>query len=323
MNDRLNQLSLFVRTVETGSFSKAAREFGLSQPSVSRAIASLEARLGVTLLQRTTRRLTTTDVGQALALSAREALAAIDDAENAARGADRLSGVLRVSLPTAYGVRQIIPRLPGFLALQPGLEIELMMSDRYDDLVAEGADLALRLGNQPDSAFLTRKLASAARIIVASPEYLQAPRRSRRYRRTRRSRLPRRPRRRRARGLDVPTRRKAGRCVDRRASSHRLRRGRRRLRRRGARNRHGLHLDVRTGVAGRPACAEFSRTTRLSRSTPMSCFRRGGSLRGKRARSAITSLRSSTQRTEVAAVSRQRSGTHARTRPVATRQGPG
>src|ERR1700689_4843679 len=118
MNDRLQQLSLFVRTVETGSFSKAAREFGLSQPSVSRAIASLEARLGVTLLQRTTRRLTTTDLGQALA--------AIDDAENAARGADRLSGVLRVSLPTAYGVRQIVPRLPGFLALQPGLKVDLM-----------------------------------------------------------------------------------------------------------------------------------------------------------------------------------------------------
>ena len=173
MNDRLNQLSLFVRTVETGSFSKAARELGLSQPSVSRAIAALEARLGVTLLQRTTRRLATTDVGQALAQSAAEALAAIDEAENAARGAHRLSGVLRISLPTAYGVRQIIPRLPGFLALQPGLKIELMMSDRYDDLVAEGADLALRLGNQPDSAFLTRKLASAERIVVASPEYLR------------------------------------------------------------------------------------------------------------------------------------------------------
>src|ERR1700722_15819163 len=173
MNDRLNQLSLFVRTVETGSFSRAAREFGLSQPSVSRAIASLEARLGVTLLQRTTRRLTTTDVGHALALSAREALAAIDDAENAARGADRLSGVLRVSLPTAFGVRQIIPRLPGFLAMQPGLNVDLMMSDRCDDLVAEGADLALRLGKQPDSAFLTRKLASAARIVIASEDYLR------------------------------------------------------------------------------------------------------------------------------------------------------
>lgn len=173
MNDRHNQLSLFLRTVETGSFSKAAREFGLSQPSVSRAVAALEARLGVTLLQRTTRRLTTTEVGQALAARAREALAAIDDAENEARGADRLSGALRISLPVAFGVRQIIPRLPGFLALQPDLKIELMMSDRYDDLVAEGADLALRLGNQPNSAFLTRKLATTDRIVVASPAYLK------------------------------------------------------------------------------------------------------------------------------------------------------
>ncbi len=172
MNDRLNQLALFVRTVETGSFSKTAREFGLTQPSVSRAIASLEARLGVTLLRRTTRRLAATDVGQALARSARDALAAIDEAENAARGADRLTGVLRVSLPTAFGVRAIIPRLPGFLALHSALRIELLMSDRYENLVAEGADIALRLGNQPDSAFLTRKLASVARVVVASPEYL-------------------------------------------------------------------------------------------------------------------------------------------------------
>src|SRR5271154_1599765 len=111
MNDGLNQLSLFARTGETGSFSKTAREFGLSQPAVSRAVASLEARLGVT------RRAVTTVIGHALALSAREALAAIDDAENAALGADRLSGVLRVNLPTAFGVRQIIPRLPGFLSL--------------------------------------------------------------------------------------------------------------------------------------------------------------------------------------------------------------
>src|SRR5579863_1625372 len=173
MNDRLKELALFVRTVEMGSFSKTARAVGMSQPSVSRAIASLEARLGVTLLRRTTRRLGVTDVGAALAQSARDALAAIDEAENAARGADRLTGVLRVSLPTAFGVRQIIPRLPGFLALQPGLRIDLMMSDRFENLVAEGADIALRLGNQPDSPFLTRKLASAARVVVASPEYLR------------------------------------------------------------------------------------------------------------------------------------------------------
>lgn len=127
-----------------------------------RGPSALEARLGLTLLRRRTRRLSATDVGLALAESVRDALAAIDDAENAARGDDRLSGVLRVSLPTAFGVRMIVPLLPGFLALQPGLRVELMMSDRFDNLVAEGADMALRLGNQPDSAFLTRKPTSAA-----------------------------------------------------------------------------------------------------------------------------------------------------------------
>ena len=173
MNDRFSQLSLFARTAETGSFSKTAREFGLSQPSVSRAVAALERRLGVALLSRTTRRVTATDVGQALAASAREALAALDDAESAARGADRLTGVLRVSLPTGFGARNVVPHLPGFLALQPDLRVELMMSDRFDDLIVEGADLALRLGAQPDSAFLTRKLASAERLVVASPDYLR------------------------------------------------------------------------------------------------------------------------------------------------------
>ena len=153
MNDRLHQLALFIRTVETGSFSKAGREFGLSQPSVSRAIAAFESRLGVKLLTRTTRQISTTDAGEALLVRAREAVAAIDDAEDAARGADRLSGLLRVALPTAYGVRKIIPLLPDFLARHPELKIDLMISDRYENLITEGADLALRLGEQPEFEF--------------------------------------------------------------------------------------------------------------------------------------------------------------------------
>lgn len=178
MNDRLRQLALFVRTAETGSFSKAGREFGLSQPSVSRAIAALESRLGVKLLTRTTRQISTTDAGQTLLGRAREAMAAIDDAEDAARGADRLSGLLRVALPTTYGARQIVPLIPAFLARHPLLKIDLMMSDRYENLIADGADLALRLGELPDSSFVTRKLASARRLFVAAPSYLarrQAP----------------------------------------------------------------------------------------------------------------------------------------------------
>jgi DNA-binding transcriptional LysR family regulator len=172
MNDRIQQLAIFVRTVETGSFSKVAREFGLSQPSVSRTVAALEERLGVKLLTRTTRQLSLTDAGETLLSRAREALAGIEEAENAARGADRLSGMLRVSMPATYGVKQIVPLLPAFLERHPLLKVDLMMSDRYENLIAEGANMALRLGNQPDSSFVTRKLAATRRLFVAAPAYL-------------------------------------------------------------------------------------------------------------------------------------------------------
>jgi len=172
MSDRLQQLAIFVRTVETGSFSKVAREFGLSQPTVSRTVAALEDRLGVKLLTRTTRQLSLTDAGETLLPRAREALARLDEAENAARGSDRLSGTLRVALPAAYGVKQIVPLLPAFLERHPRLKIDLLMSDRFENLIAEGADMAIRLGNQPDSSFVTRKLAVARRLFVASPAYV-------------------------------------------------------------------------------------------------------------------------------------------------------
>ena len=172
MNDRLQQLALFVRTIESGSFSRAAREFGLSQPSVSRAIAALERRLGIKLLVRTTRQISATDAGEALLGRARDALLAIDEAENAARGADRLSGVLRIALPPEYGVRRIVPLLTAFFARHPELKIDLMMSDRYENLIAEGADVALRIGELPDSSFVARKLESARRLFIASPSYL-------------------------------------------------------------------------------------------------------------------------------------------------------
>jgi DNA-binding transcriptional LysR family regulator len=172
MNDRLQQFALFVRTVESGSFSKTAREFGLSQPSVSRAIAALERRLGVKLLVRTTRQVSATDAGEVFVRRARDALLAIDDAESAACGADRLSGVLHVALPPEYGVRRIVPLLPAFFARHPLLKIDLMMSDRYENLISEGADLALRIGVLPDSSFVARKLDSAKRLFIAAPSYL-------------------------------------------------------------------------------------------------------------------------------------------------------
>ena len=172
MSDRLQELSVFVRAAETGNLSKVAREFGLSQPSVSRMVASLEARLGVKLLLRTTRRVTPTDAGAVFLERSRRILGDLDEAAHAARGVDSLHGLLRIVMSEAFGTREVIPRLPAFLDQHPRLKIELRIADRTDDLVAEGADLALRLGPLADSAFGARLLASAPRLVIASPAYL-------------------------------------------------------------------------------------------------------------------------------------------------------
>jgi len=174
MSDRLQELTVFVRAAEGGSFSRAARELGLSQPSVSRIIGELEARLGVTLLLRTTRRITVTDAGALFLDRAREILAEIEDAEDAARGLDSLRGIIRLALPVVYGTREIIPRLPKFLAAHPLLRVEMAVSDERQDLVAEGADIAIRLGELGDSAFRARRLVTLQRMLVASPAYLKA-----------------------------------------------------------------------------------------------------------------------------------------------------
>lgn len=173
MSDRLLELSAFVRSAETGSFSRVARELRVSQPSVSRMVASLEARLGVKLLLRTTRRVTPTDAGTVYLERARRILGDLDEAAYAARGVDSLHGVLRVVMSGAFGTREVIPRLPGFLAAHPRLRLELRISDRTDDLIAEGADVALRLGHLADSSFGSRRLATAPRFAIASPAYLR------------------------------------------------------------------------------------------------------------------------------------------------------
>jgi DNA-binding transcriptional LysR family regulator len=174
MSDRLQELGVFVRAAESGSFSRAGRELGLSQPSVSRIIGELEARLGVTLLLRTTRKITVTDAGALFLDRAREILAEIEDAEDAARGVDSLRGTIRLALPVFYGTREIIPRLPKFLTAHPLLRVEMTVSDARQDLVAEGADVAIRLGELNDSVFGARKLVTLERMLVASPAYLKA-----------------------------------------------------------------------------------------------------------------------------------------------------
>jgi DNA-binding transcriptional LysR family regulator len=174
MNDRLQELSVFVRVGESGSFTRAARDMNLSQPSVSRIIGELEARLGVKLLLRTTRRLTLTAAGEKFLERARDILAELDNAEDAARGVDSLRGTIRVALPVVFGTREVIPRLPKFMDGHPLLRMELRVSDLYQDLVAEGVDVAIRLGRLSDSTFGVRRLATLPRFLVAAPAYLKA-----------------------------------------------------------------------------------------------------------------------------------------------------
>ena len=174
MSDRLQELTVFVRTAESGSFSQAARELRLSQPSVSRIVGELEARLGVKLLLRTTRRVTVTDAGALFLERARHVLAGLEDAEDAVRGIDSLRGTIRLAMPVLYGTGVVIPRLANFLREHPLLRVEMAVTDERQDLVADGADVAIRLGKLEDSMFGARKLTSLERYVVASPAYLEA-----------------------------------------------------------------------------------------------------------------------------------------------------
>jgi len=172
MNDRLTALRLFQRVARTGSFSGVAREHGLSQPSVSRIIAQLEHDVGATLFARTTRAVTLTDAGGDYLARIEPILAALDEADQAARGTGELRGLLRVALSSSFGKREVVPHLPDFLDRHPGLRIELVGSDARHDVVVEGVDVALRLGALPDSAARARRLGAAPRVLTASPDYL-------------------------------------------------------------------------------------------------------------------------------------------------------
>lgn len=171
--DRYQAMTTFVRVVDTGSFSAAARQLNVGQPAVSKTIAQLENRLQVTLLTRSTHGLTPTEAGQLYYERARSAVQEADEAELAARGAGAgLSGRLRVSAATTFARLHIMPALPRFLEAHPDLDIDVILDDRMIDLVAEGIDVSLRMGALPDSSAVARKLASGPRSVIATPTYL-------------------------------------------------------------------------------------------------------------------------------------------------------
>jgi len=167
-------MTTFVRVVENGSFSGAAKQLNVGQPAVSKTIAQLEVRLQVRLLLRSTHGLTPTEAGQRFYERARRAIEEANEAELEARGAGAsLSGRLRVSAATTFARLHVVPHLPAFLKANPDLEIDVILDDRVIDLVAEGVDMALRMGELPDSAAVARKLASGRRSVIATPAYLE------------------------------------------------------------------------------------------------------------------------------------------------------
>lgn len=173
MGDSLYEMSVFAKVVAAGSLSAAARDLGISTAVVSRRLAALEARLGVRLVNRTTRRLALTDEGASYHEACSRILAEIDDAD-AAAAAQRVEpqGLLKVALPASFGHKHIAPLVPPFAARYPKIQLAFSLSDRTVNVIAEGYDLAIRIGELEDSSLAARKLAPNRRVICASPEYL-------------------------------------------------------------------------------------------------------------------------------------------------------
>ena len=160
--------------VDTGSFSAAARRLNVGQPAVSKLVAQLEERLGVKLLVRTTRGLTATEAGLNYYERARRSIEEADEAESAARGAGSgLTGRLRICGAVTFARIHLMPRLPEFLARHPELEMEVVLDDRNIDLVQEGIDVALRIGQLSDSSLTARRIASGRHVVVGTPAYFE------------------------------------------------------------------------------------------------------------------------------------------------------
>ncbi|KJN16325.1 LysR family transcriptional regulator [Enterobacter sichuanensis] len=171
--DYLGDVEVFIAVVEHGSFTGAAVALSTTPSVLSRAVTRLEARLGRQLLQRTTRRVGLTEAGRVYLEQARTAFSLLDDAERVGRGQEGdLTGRVRMSVPTTYAHYRLPPLLAQYSQRFPRVQVELNITNRNVDLIAEGFDLAIRLGQLPDSGLVARKLEEAALLLVASPDYL-------------------------------------------------------------------------------------------------------------------------------------------------------
>ena len=171
--DRIQGLRLFIRVVDLGSFSKAAADMNIGQPSATKLVAQLEAQLGSRLLHRSTRGVTPTEIGLLYYEKCKLIAHHVEEAESvAALMQSQVQGGLRISTSVAFGRRVLVPLVMRFMKLNPRLQIELSFDDRYVDLVEQGIDLAIRMGRLADSTLGARYLAINPWVVVAAPEYL-------------------------------------------------------------------------------------------------------------------------------------------------------
>ena len=171
--DRLALWQTFVRVIETGSFSAVARELGTSQPRVSKQIAALEARLGVRLLRRSTRKLSMTEEGERLYVEARRIVEEVNEVESQLKGAGEPQGTLRIACPPVFARLKLLPLAAAFMHQYPELTLEFSVHDRFVDLVEDGIDVAIRMGELSDTGLHAKRIGTARRICVASPRYLK------------------------------------------------------------------------------------------------------------------------------------------------------
>jgi DNA-binding transcriptional LysR family regulator len=168
-----DDMTVFVRAVEVGSFSGAAQKLGIAKSIVSRRILSLENRLGTSMFHRSTRRLSLTETGIAYYERARRILADVAEAEDVASQLHgELKGRLRVAAPMSFGYRHLSPVVMEFLRTHPQVDIELDLNDRRVELISEGFDIAVRIGSLPDSSIMSRTIAACRHVACASPAYL-------------------------------------------------------------------------------------------------------------------------------------------------------
>lgn len=175
MMDRLSAMSIFVRVVDAGSFSAAARSTGLQQPAISKQIAALEAHLGAQLLRRTSRTLVLTEAGREFYEAAVRIVRDVATAEaRVGQGQKTPVGLVRATVTPVFGRLFLVPRLPEFYRTYPDLAVELIVTDRLPNFLKEGVDLAIFHGPLSDSSYVTKKIAQSRPVTVASPDYLQA-----------------------------------------------------------------------------------------------------------------------------------------------------